>query len=156
MDAQLSNAVPATLTTEERNWAMAAHLSALVAVAGLPFGHIVGPLVVYLAKHKESAFVAEHSRASLNYQITLSLAMMVAILVGVVVFAGVIIATGAGSPAHEAASDALGGGMMALFFCIFGVVGLLFIASLIFIIMGTVAASSGKPYEYPFSIKFVR
>ena len=32
------------LAAQERNWAMAAHLSALVAVAGLPFGHIVGPL----------------------------------------------------------------------------------------------------------------
>jgi uncharacterized Tic20 family protein len=54
------------LAAQERNWAMAAHLSALVAIAGLPFGHVIGPLVVYLIKGHESEFVAAHARASLN------------------------------------------------------------------------------------------
>jgi uncharacterized Tic20 family protein len=156
MDANLSTTVDTLPTSEERNWAMAAHLSALIAVAGLPFGHVVGPLVVYLAKHKESAFVAEHSRSSLNYQITLSLAMILAIVVGIIAFAAVILVAGVGSPRHEAASDVMGAGMVVLFACVFGAIGVVFVLSLVFIIMGTVAASAGKPYTYPFAINFVR
>ena len=63
----------------DRNWAMAAHLSALAAIAGLPFGHVVGPLVVFLIKARDSEFVAAHARASLNYQLTLSLGLIVAV-----------------------------------------------------------------------------
>jgi len=59
---------------------MAAHLSALAAIAGLPFGHILGPLVVYLARGHESQFVAEHSKASLNYQITITIVGVIAVI----------------------------------------------------------------------------
>ena len=98
MESQISTAPAPPLTTEERNWAMASHLSALVAIAGLPFGHVVGPLIVYLVKHKESAFVAEHSRSSLNYQITVSIAAILAVIVGIIVFAVVIAVAGVASP----------------------------------------------------------
>jgi uncharacterized protein len=157
MESQISTTPASPLTTEERNWAMASHLSALVAIAGLPFGHIVGPLIVYLVKHKESAFVAEHSRSSLNYQITVSIAAILAIIVGVIIFAAVIAVASVASPhTSDETSAAAGVGIIALWIIIFGVVGSLFIISLVFIIMGTMAAGAGKPYTYPFAIKFVR
>jgi hypothetical protein len=68
------------VSSEERNWGMAAHLSALVAIAGLPFGHVLGPLIVYLVKGHESEFVASHAKASLNYQITMSIVGIVGVL----------------------------------------------------------------------------
>jgi uncharacterized Tic20 family protein len=83
---------------------MAAHLSALIAVAGFPFGHVIGPLVVYLIKGHESPFVAEHARASLNYQLTISLAGLVAILVGICIFFGFLFA--AASQRHTAGTAA--------------------------------------------------
>jgi uncharacterized protein len=157
MESQLSMTPSNPLTAEERNWAMAAHLSALVAIAGLPFGHIVGPLIVYLVKHKESDFVAEHARSSLNYQITVSIAAILAVIVGVIVFAVVIAVAGVMSPhSSDTASAAAGAGVVALWIAIFLIVGSFFIVSLVFIIMGTMAAGEGKPYTYPFAIKFVR
>jgi uncharacterized Tic20 family protein len=141
---------------EERNWAMAAHLSALIAVAGLPFGHVIGPLVVYLAKGKDSAFVSQHARASLNYQITASIAGIVAVVVGLVLFAIVAAVTVASSPHGEAASTSAGVTFVVLWALIIVAVVALLIASLVFIIMGTMAASAGKPYQYPFAIQFVR
>ena len=155
MDAQLSTAAESAVTTEERNWAMAAHLSALVAVVGLPFGHIVGPLIVYLVKHKESAFVAGHARSSLNYQITVSLALILAVVLGIVVFGAVIVFAGLTAPAHEQISDSMAGSVVVLWVGLFMAVASFFIVSLIFIIMGTIAAGAGKPYTYPFAIKFV-
>jgi len=130
---------------------MAAHLSALAALVGLPFGHVLGPLIVYLIKARESEFVAQHARASLNYQITLS----------IVAFIGIIIAVGAGvaliASGHGRSGDSAEGVAFAGWWIAIGLTVLLvLLLSLIFIIAGTVAASEGKPYTYPFAIRFLR
>jgi len=155
MDSQLSTAATPPLTTEQRNWAMAAHLSALIAVAGLPFGHIIGPLIVYLVKGHESEFVAGHARTSLNYQITISIAAILAIVLGVVLFAVFIGFAGLTSN-NDTMTNAAAGSMVALWIGLFAIVGTFFILSLVFIIMGTIAAGEGRPYTYPFAIKFIR
>ena len=62
---------------DERNWGLIAHLSALSGFI-IPFGSIVGPLVVYLTKRDESAFVEDQAREALNFQITIMLASIVA------------------------------------------------------------------------------
>lgn len=131
---------------------MAAHLSALIAVAGLPFGHVVGPLVVYLIKAHDSEFVAEHARASLNYQITVSIVGIVGVIAAVGVMLGFIAGHAGGY-----VSEPGGGVTFAVFWIAIAMaVLLLLLFSLIFIIAGTVAASQGRPYTYPFAIRFLR
>jgi uncharacterized protein len=62
-------------TADERTWGMIAHLSALVAsVVGFPF---LGPLIVLLTKGKESAWVEQHAKEALNFQITATVAIWV-------------------------------------------------------------------------------
>ncbi|MGA8475277.1 MAG: DUF4870 domain-containing protein [Candidatus Cybelea sp.] len=140
----------ASITAQERNWAMAAHLGALVAVAGLPFGHVLGPLIVYLIKGHESPFVGEHARASLNYQITLSILGIIAILIGVGFTLGFIANSGS-------AEDAMYGIAFATLWVSIGVAILVvLLLSVIFIIMGTLAAADGRPFTYPFAIRFLR
>jgi hypothetical protein len=129
---------------------MAAHLSALVAIAGFPFGHLIGPLVVYLAKARESAFVGEHARASLNYQITVSIAAILGGIVAVAVMFGLIF------PLSNAGGAAAGAGLVAVW-VVFGAAALgIVIASIVLIVLGTIAASDGRPYTYPFAIRFLR
>jgi uncharacterized Tic20 family protein len=138
------------LVAQERNWAMAAHLSALVAVAGLPFGHVLGPLVVYLVKGHESEFVGEHARASLNYQITISLLAILAVIVALAATFGFIV------PLSNAESTTAGFNLAALWIA-FGVGSLIAVlASILFVILGTLAASEGRTYNYPFAIRFLR
>jgi uncharacterized protein len=138
------------LSAQERNWAMAAHLSALVGLAGLPFGHILGPLVVYLAKGHESEFIGEHSRASLNYQITVSVVLIVASIVAIAITFGFLVPMSE-SPNYTAPIS------FAALWVAFGLGALLVVlATLVFIILGTVAASDGRPYNYPFAIRFLR
>src|SRR5579863_8934906 len=121
------------IASQERNWAMAAHLSALVAVAGLPFGHVLGPLIVYLVKGHESEFVGEHAKASLNYQITISILGLVAILVAVALSLGFLV----NSTADNAnAGPAVGFGVLWIAIAIAVILLLLF--SLIFIVLGTI------------------
>ena len=71
-------------STEERKWAMAAHLCGLLWLAGgsglifFPFGGLVlftmlGPLIIWLSKGQSMPFVAEQAKESLNFQITVLL-----------------------------------------------------------------------------------
>jgi|SRR5580700_2239883 uncharacterized Tic20 family protein len=138
------------VVAQERNWAMAAHLSALVAIAGIPFGHVLGPLVVYLIKGHESEFVGEHARASLNFQITLSILTIVGVIVAVAATFGFIV------PLSEASSPTMSLNLATLWIA-FGVACLVvLLASVLFVILGTLAASEGRTYTYPFAIRFLR
>src|SRR6202050_4651917 len=75
-------------TPEERNWGMGAHLAAL-AFFIFPFGNVLGPLIVYLAKREHSAFVAAHAKEALNFNITVLLGGLVSCLL-LLIFIGVL------------------------------------------------------------------
>jgi uncharacterized Tic20 family protein len=64
---------PPTLTKDERLWGMLCHLAALSAMLGVPFGNIIGPLVVWLIKRQEMPWVDAHGKESLNFQISLTI-----------------------------------------------------------------------------------
>lgn len=87
-----------TLTREERNWGMLSHLSALTGYFFAPFvGNIVAPLIIYLMKKDESPFVAEQSRESLNFQISVCIYWLISgvlaiILIGFLLLAAVWVA----------------------------------------------------------------
>ena len=51
-------------TADEKNLALLAHI-------GTFFGGFIVPLIVWLVKKDESAFVARHAKESLNFQISL-------------------------------------------------------------------------------------
>jgi len=80
---------------EARNWAMGCHLAALAGFI-IPFGSIIGPLIVWLIKKDESSFVDRQGKESLNFQITMMIAFLVCfvlvfILVGFLLMALVVI-----------------------------------------------------------------
>jgi uncharacterized Tic20 family protein len=57
------------VTEEERNWAMAAHLSSILGVWAFFLGAI-GPLVVLLAKGDRSPFIRSQAVEALNFNIS--------------------------------------------------------------------------------------
>ena len=65
---------------QERTWATFCHLSSLVAFIGIPFGNILGPLVIWLIKKNEMPLVNEEGRASLNFQISMTLYTIIAFI----------------------------------------------------------------------------
>jgi uncharacterized Tic20 family protein len=65
------------LTESERNWAMFCHLAAFSGFF-FPFGGIIGPLVCWLTKKDESAWVYVNGRDSLNFQLSMLLYMVLA------------------------------------------------------------------------------
>jgi uncharacterized Tic20 family protein len=73
-------------TSEERNWALAAHVGTFLA-AWFAMGFLC-PLIIMLTKGTESAFVRRHAVESLNFQISLLIylaasAVLILILIGI-------------------------------------------------------------------------
>jgi uncharacterized Tic20 family protein len=71
--------------SRENTWAMLCHLSASLGYF-LPFGHILGPLMIWLLKGQEFPKVNEHGREALNFQISVTL---YALLAGILVVIGI-------------------------------------------------------------------
>lgn len=63
---------------QERMWAMLCHIGAII----LGF---IAPLVIWLVKKDESAFVDDQGKEALNFQITITLACIVSTFLMVVV-----------------------------------------------------------------------
>ena len=78
------NAVP----QDQRQWAMFAHLSALLgglltsAVGG--WGWFLGPLVIWLMKKETMPFVEDQAKEALNFNITVTIVFLVLMLLGFV------------------------------------------------------------------------
>src|SRR6476469_8907749 len=64
----------------ERMWGMFCHLAALAGYIGIPFGNVIGPLVIWLIKKEDYPFVDDQGKESLNFQITILIAAFVAFL----------------------------------------------------------------------------
>lgn len=60
----------------DKNLGMISHLIALSGLI-IPFGNIIGPLVIWLTQKEKSPWIDFHAKESLNFQITLSIAMLI-------------------------------------------------------------------------------
>lgn len=81
-------------TSEERNWALGAHLGVFASAVIGPLNFLV-PLLIFLHWKDRSDFVADEAREALNFQLTLLILLFAgALLVLVVIGIGVLIVTG--------------------------------------------------------------
>jgi uncharacterized Tic20 family protein len=122
--------------SEERGWAMAAHLCGLLWVLGSgglifpPFGGlalftILGPLIILSAKGQAMPFVAAQAKESLNFQITIWLLGLLFAFLAIILIGFVLL-------------------------WILGVV------NLVFVIIAAIRVSDGTPYRYPFCLRLVK
>jgi uncharacterized Tic20 family protein len=65
------------MDSNARTWGMMAHLSCLAQILPVPFGHVLGPLIVWLIKKNEMPFVDDQGKEALNFQITIALATLI-------------------------------------------------------------------------------
>jgi uncharacterized protein len=81
----------------DRTWVILCHLTALALFLGIPFGNVIGPLIVWLLKRPASAEVDAHGKEAVNFQISMSIYTILAGLslftcVGVVLLPLVLLA----------------------------------------------------------------
>ena len=124
------------VSAEERQWAMIAHLSALLGglVTG-GWGHsmacFVGPLIVWLIKKDTMPFVDDQGKEALNFNITVTIVFVVLFLFSVMTLGiGLIIAL----PAYL-------------------VVAVLW---LVFTIIAAIKSHEGVAYRYPFALRLIK
>ena len=129
---------PAPLGTpskEERQWAMFAHLSALLgaAVTGTfgGWGSFLGPLVIWLVKKDDMPFVDDQAKEALNFNITIS-AIFLALWILTFVTLGI-------------------GALITV--PVMLIVG---IAALVFIVIAAIKSNEGVAYRYPFAIRLIK
>jgi uncharacterized protein len=60
-----------TGSSSVRNWCVLAHALALIGFFVPLAGHLVGPLIVWLAKRDDSPEIDAHGKESLNFQISM-------------------------------------------------------------------------------------
>ncbi len=106
------------------------HLSALAGLV-VPFGNIIGPIVVWQIKKDEIPSVIEHGKAALNFQLTILIASLVSVVLMII---GWFICIGW------------------LFIPVLAAIG---IAGIVFSIIAGIKANEGKDYQYPWSLKLV-
>jgi len=67
-----------TYTQSERDWAMFCHLSAFAGYF-FPFGGIIGPIICWISRKDESAWIDVNGKSSLNFQLSILLYMVLSI-----------------------------------------------------------------------------
>jgi len=75
---------PQPVTQDARNWAVIAHLAALVNIVGVPA--VIRPLVVWLLKKDEDPFIDYHGKEALNFNISF---MIYGIVAGLLIFVAI-------------------------------------------------------------------
>ncbi len=82
---------------QAHKWGMLCHLTALAGFVGIPFGNIIGPLVVWLLKKGDYPFVDGQGKESLNFQISVTIygivaALLIFVVIGIFLLIGLVIA----------------------------------------------------------------
>jgi uncharacterized Tic20 family protein len=81
-----------TSSRDVRTWNVLCHATALAGFFVPWAGHILGPLIVWLAKRGDSPEIDEHGRESLNFQISMLIYNVIAgvlclVLIGFIILA---------------------------------------------------------------------
>jgi uncharacterized Tic20 family protein len=113
--------------SSDRQWITILHLSALAGLVILGFGHILGPLIIWLLKRNEVSGLDAAGKSVLNFQISWSIWFF---LSGVVAAIGSCLIVPLALPVAT------------------------FIAWLAFVINGSIKASNGVVYNFPLTIRF--
>jgi len=126
---QVTNGGNDPLSSEEKNWATFAHLASILGWIGIPFANIGAPLIIWLMKKDEMPFAAEQAKECLNFQITMTI---------IVTISGLLI--------------------LSLVGAVIGIPALLIIAvvDVICTIDGSIKASRGEDYHYPFTLRLIK
>jgi len=122
------------VTKNDKNYSSITHLSSFAGWL-FPFGNIIAPLILWLAKKGESAYIDIHGKAAVNFQLSLMLYcfLLALLIIPLTIFT-------------------LGLGLIAV---ILGIIPV-FILIIVTIISASIKANNGEYYEYPFTIEFIK
>ena len=119
------------LSKDSRMWAMFCHLAGLAGfVIPVVISGIIAPLIVWQVKKDEHPFIDEHGKEAVNFQISISLYMVIGIVACLVTCIGAVLI--------PFLAVALG------------------IFDLVFLLIAALKANNGEHYRYPICIRFIK
>ena len=121
--------------SQERTWEIFTHLSSLSMLVGVPFGNILGPLVIWLIKRDSSPSIDAHGKEALNFQISVMLYLIIATAVTVGLMLILV-------------------GFLLLPLLLVAVI-VVPILDIIFVVIAAVKASNGELYRYPLTWRLI-
>ncbi|HTQ64736.1 MAG TPA: DUF4870 domain-containing protein [Puia sp.] len=124
-----------------RNWSMLCHFSALASLL-IPFGNILGPLLVWQIKKSDLPEIDPHGKESLNFQITI---LIITIIFSFFLFSTIGYGALIGSP-FTMFSGGIGLGLL---------LSLIKLTSWVLVIVAGIKANNGELFRYP-SIRFIK
>jgi uncharacterized protein len=81
--AQPNSTLPAVPTKDDCNLAMLAHLLGI-------FTGFIGALILWIIKKEESSFIGENAKEALNFQITLAIGYIIAMMLTVILIGALL------------------------------------------------------------------
>jgi uncharacterized Tic20 family protein len=127
------------IDSEAKKWSAFIHLGTLLGYV-FSFGHILGPLVLWMMKKDSDPFIDENGKSAINFQISFTI---YSIIICIIFFfaAFTLIFSEAGIVFIP---------MIILFIFVF------YLIEIIFIALGASAAYNGEVYRYPLTIRFLK
>jgi hypothetical protein len=121
-------------TTQERQWAMFAHLSALIAIW---FGYLsfLGPLIVWLIKKGEMPYVDQQGKEAINFHVNM---FGWGIVLGIAAIPITVLTLGLG------------------LFIVIPLAVALVIYSVVMSIVAAVSCNAGEAYRYPYVYRILK
>jgi len=149
-------------TTNDKNTATFIHLSTLSQYI-IPFGNYIIPIIIWSTKKNESQFIDANGKNVLNFQLSMFLYTMIALVVAIPVFIYSVFNNTTITNIHDGSDfiiDHLSAGnisgivilaiLTVLLFCFLKVI------EFILIIYASAKASNGEAYRYPLTINFIK
>lgn len=132
--------------SEEKTWGVLTHLLSLSGGI-IPFGNILGPVIMWILKKEESDFVDENGKSSINF----NLSFMIYYIVLLFSFVPLLIGTGiaVGEFNYPEAS-------MIFPFALLGIFVLLLLLHFVLVILAAIKTANGEVFRYPLSIRFLK
>ena len=116
----------AEVPKDARTWAMFCHLAGLAAYLVPIIGNIIAPLIVWQIKKDEYPFVDDQGKEAVNFQIFISMCLIVAGLLIPVLCIGAVLLPAVG------------------------------IFDLVMLIIASIKANSGEAYRYPLTLRLIK
>lgn len=76
---ELTPVTPEEPSAEAKQWAMLTHIAAFAAFF-IPFGNVIGPLLVWQLKKDLGPFVEENGKEAVNFQLTVLVAVVLCLV----------------------------------------------------------------------------
>ena len=81
--------LPSTAAKEQHTWGMLCHAASFAGFV-IPFGNVLGPLLVWLLKREGMPFVEDQGKEAVNFQITMTIVYIIGIIL-VIILVGLLV-----------------------------------------------------------------